>query len=114
MRSSGQEKYPDQSSTTQACRDHDRTLSILLVEPMFVLVCLVSLPGAPRRAFDARVRWLALLHCFVMVRDGAAVLKCKGNTNSGVERTSSTKEGVSHYLEGSKHERLVPQEAEHE
>ena len=26
---------------------------ILLVEPMFVLVCLASLPGAPRRALDA-------------------------------------------------------------
>ena len=26
---------------------------ILLVEPMFVLACLASLPGAPRRALDA-------------------------------------------------------------
>ena len=29
------------------------TFHILLVEPMFVLVCLASLPGAPRRALDA-------------------------------------------------------------
>ena len=26
---------------------------ILLVEPMFVLACLASLPGTPRRALDA-------------------------------------------------------------
>ena len=29
------------------------TYFILLVEPMFVLACLASLPGTPRRALDA-------------------------------------------------------------
>ena len=37
----------------QARRDHGGTHFILLVEPMFVLVCLASLPGTPRRALDA-------------------------------------------------------------
>jgi hypothetical protein len=32
---------------------HGGTHFILLVEPMFVLACLASLPGAPRRALDA-------------------------------------------------------------
>ena len=37
----------------QAGRVHGGTHFILLVEPMFVLVCLASLPGTPRRALDA-------------------------------------------------------------
>ena len=37
----------------QARRDHGGTHFILLVEPMFVLACLASLPGTPRRALDA-------------------------------------------------------------
>ena len=38
---------------------------ILLVEPMFVLVCLAGLPGTPRRAVDVvglvLLRWLDLV-----------------------------------------------------
>jgi hypothetical protein len=37
----------------QARRDCGGTQFIQLVEPMFVLVCLASLPSTPRRAADA-------------------------------------------------------------
>ena len=39
---------------------------ILLVEPMFVLVCLASLPGTPRRALDAAGLVLAWFGVFAM------------------------------------------------
>ena len=42
-----------QKAFIQARRDRGGTHFILLVEPMFVLVCLASLPGTPHRAFDA-------------------------------------------------------------
>jgi hypothetical protein len=42
-----------QKAFIQARRDRGGTHFILLVEPMFVLVCLASLPGTPRRAVDA-------------------------------------------------------------
>jgi hypothetical protein len=47
----------------QARRDHGGTHFILLVEPMFALGCLASLPGTPRRALDAAglvLVWLVL------------------------------------------------------
>ena len=40
--------------------------SILLVEPMFVLACLASLPGAPRRALDAAGLVLVWFGVFAM------------------------------------------------
>jgi hypothetical protein len=39
---------------------------ILLVEPMFVLACLASLPGTPRRALDAAGLVLAWFGVFAM------------------------------------------------
>ena len=39
---------------------------VLLVEPMFVLACLASLPGTPRRALDAAGLVLAWFGVFAM------------------------------------------------
>ena len=54
---------------------------VLLVEPMFVLACLASLPGTPRRALDA----------------AGLVLVWFGVCNAGsVEKTMSAVQSVSH------------------
>ena len=59
----------------QARRDHGGTHFILLVEPMFVLVCLASLPGTPRRALDAA---------------GLVWVFCNGNGNAVANRQGLT------------------------
>jgi len=64
-----QRKVGNQFTTTrpQASWDHhDGQHFVLLVEPMFVLACLASLPGTPRRAFDAAGLVLAWFGVFAM------------------------------------------------
>ena len=76
---------------TQARRDHGGTHFILLVEPMFVLVCLASLPGTPRRAFDAAGLVLVWCGCFAMAvamlanRQGLTTAIAKGTFDMAMQ-----------------------------
>jgi len=61
---------------------------ILLVEPMFVLACLASLPGAPRRALDAA--GLVLVWCGVFAMRGGwekTSMKPRGKMQTILKRT---------------------------
>jgi hypothetical protein len=63
----------------QAGRVHGGTHFILLVEPMFVLVCLASLPGTPRRAFDAAglvLAWFGVFQFFKEQRKALDRILC--------------------------------------
>jgi hypothetical protein len=71
---------------TQAIRDHGGTHFILLVEPMFVLVCLASLPGTPRRALDAAGLVLVWFWGFAMAGQAVAIQRCRAGMRTTIAK----------------------------